>query len=155
MRPPLIRCVFIGIVIVLISAGCANPGAAPTRATVAPIATATFEPLQTVTVDMTPALATGSPVVVTSATEAPAGPSPTPALKPGRGFLGVSVAATAPAAAANGVLAGLKGAGIKAEQVVEAADLELVGASARALPSCTSGFSRLSIACRQCSTASP
>ncbi len=130
MRPPLIRCVFIGIVIVLISAGCANPGAAPTRATVAPIATATFEPLQTVTVDMTPALATGSPVVVTSATEAPAGPSPTPALKPGRGFLGVSVAATAPAAAANGVLAGLKGAGIKAEQVVEAADLELVGASA-------------------------
>lgn len=131
MRPLLNRCCLIGMVLVLISTGCASAGAAPIRVALPPVATATFEPLQTVAPEAngTTALAPTN-VPAPAATEPPLDPTSTPAPKPGRGFIGVSVATNAPLAAAAVALAGLKAAGIRAEQVVDESDLQVVSQGA-------------------------
>ena len=130
MRLLLIRHGIICLVFAFIVSGC-TPAAVPTRVTVAPVATATFEPLQTVAVQPTSATAsldqpTVSPRPVDTA---PAGPTATPAPKPGRGFAGLGVAADAPVAGIGPVVAALSAAGVKAEQVVEQADLQFVAQS--------------------------
>lgn len=133
MRSLFIRCTLTCAVIVLLATACGPAGAGLPRATVAPIQTATPEPLQTIAIQPTatsPAADTPSRAAPPTATTAPTVKAPptataSPVAKTERGYLGIGVAANTGADAVNSVLNALTAAGVKAQVVVAEPDLEL------------------------------
>ncbi len=132
----MIRCAVLCAVFALLAAGCLPPLTTERRATVAPLVTTSPEPLQTIAPQ--PTSAPGSPAPPGSPTPPPVSltpaPSATPARAPGRGFLGLNVAAGAPVQGAEGVLSALAASGIKAERVLNQSDLELAPQSVEDSP---------------------
>jgi hypothetical protein len=133
VRSSLLRISSIAVVLALVLIGCAGDGVAPVRVTpaVPPTAAPSPEPLQTVapaSANATAAQAGPTQAPSPAATDT-AAPTSTPAPKPDRGHLGVTVADDAPLVALAPMLDALKAAGIEARQVMQDADLEVTAAS--------------------------